>query len=172
MRGIFCFSITLVMLAILLNFSIIENGFYSKLEKGKSALIEMESGNKERTIIENNVDKIVSTEIAEQIENGNLNSESIKDEINSSLAGYLKGRANASTIFSKTQGSTITKEFLNGNSNAFILELGGKKYGEYSFASNAEKTNIVSKTFGNNAKAIFTIPIDYTIRKLAGGVKN
>lgn len=166
MRGLFSFGITLAMLAILLGLSISGNNFYSKMERGKSQLIEMETASKERTLMENNTDKIIETKLEEQVKKRNLESESVRDEINSALAKYLSNRAEESTIFGETISKTVGKAFLNENSSAFIIETAGGAYGEYVFTSNREKNAIVSKKFGKNSTANFTIPIGYTAREL------
>ncbi|MFA5357360.1 MAG: hypothetical protein WC308_00340 [archaeon] len=164
MRGLFSFSITLAMLAILLSLSISGNNFYSKLEKGKSALIEMEISSKERTLMENNTDKIIEKKLEEQIAKRNMKPELAKDEINSALTNYLAERAEESTIFGETISKTTGKEFLNETSNAFVIETSVGGYGEYSFSSNLQKNTIISKSFGKNSTTKFTIPIGYTMR--------
>jgi hypothetical protein len=149
MRGIFSFSIILVVLVVLLNLSLVENNFYAKIEKAEKDCIEAENSSKERTILENSIDKIIEAKLGEQMRNRNFLPASVKNEINQRLSEYLP---------------SATKEFLNSNSNAYTMEAGGKKYGEYSFTSNEMKTIFITKKIGKKSTAYFTIPVDYSIK--------
>lgn len=162
MRGFFGFLLIFILLLLLVFVSIKENNFYSELNESKTLLIEAEQNSKERTILENNTDKIVFLKLKEQANKQNFLIKSVLNEINYSLEKYLFGKAKA-TELGKEKGE-VTLNFLNKNSAAFIIEKEGITYAEYSFTCGLERTNEVSKQIGNEMKVTFTIPCGYTVR--------
>ena len=162
MRGFFGFLVVFVMLILLLLVSVNENNFYSELGEAKTILIEAEQGSKEKTIIENNVDKIVFEKLKEQVLQKNFLIESIMFEINNPLSSYLSTRTTANIIGTKI--GPVNTEFLTLNSIAFLIEKEGVTYAEYTFTGGLLKTNTVSHTFGEKIEIEFVIPADYTVR--------
>jgi hypothetical protein len=178
MRGIFSFCITLAMLATLFGLNAAENGFYERMSEAKSAAIEAESAGKERAIMENNVDRIITAKLLEQMEKNNFNPALVKEEINSELAEYLEeAGARTNLMGHNVDGGDSNnngrrpygwgksgKEALDEGSGAFIIEISGRKYGEYSYSATASKNLMITKEFGKNLVARFMVPVDYTIK--------
>ena len=162
MRGFFGSMLIFVMLILLLLVNINENMFYSELGKAKTLLIEAEQSSKERTILENNTDKIIYEKLKEQVLLKNFLVESIKNEINLSLTKYFHGKANATNFGEKNKEVTIS--FLNENSKAIMLEQEGLIYAEYTFTGGLNRTASVSKVIGTNITTIFKIPAGHTTK--------
>jgi hypothetical protein len=162
MRGFFGFLLIFVLLLLLTFVSMKENNFYSELNESKTLLIEAEQNSKERTILENNTDKIVFLKLKEQVNKQNFLIKSVLNEINHALEKYLIGKTKA-TNFGVEKGE-ISLMYLNENSTAFLIEKEGITYAEYTFTCGLERTNEVSKKIGEEMKVIFTIPCGYTVR--------
>jgi hypothetical protein len=163
MKGFFGFAICLAMILILVLFTTTIQQEQLKLEKTKNKLIIGEQANKERTLLENNTDKIIKTKLIEQTENKNFKIKKAKNEINSALENYLKGKTIASTIFKEKIGET-TKEFLNENSSVILLQTKGAIYAEYVFTSTPTKKTMVTAKLGKGLITYFEIPIGYTTK--------
>ncbi len=165
MKGFFSFSIILALLLLLIIFSIGINESSLEKEKIKTELIALEQASKERTLIENNVDKIISVSLTEQIEKENLNLIIAQNEINSALLKYLRPRARKTNLFLEDMG-ILDLLYLNENSVVLLFEYNGLTYGEYAFTSNIGKTNNISSFLGRQTKLFFKIPIDYSMKVL------
>jgi hypothetical protein len=165
MKGFFSFAIVMGAIVVLLFFCIGTNENNSIFEQTKHELMKAEISNKERTIIENNVDKIVNFKLEEQILKRNFNVILAQKEINSKLASYLNGKASASTIDFRIIGE-VTENYLTENSSVMILKSNGVTYAEYTYSSTPQLNTIVSKKIGNQIFTYFQIPIGYTQRKL------
>ncbi len=165
MKGFFSFAIAMAMLVILLYFTIGNNENQLLFEKTKNELMKAEESNKERTLLENNTDKIISVKLNEQILLKNYNVIKAQNSINSALANYLKNKTNTSGIFFENLGEVSTT-FLNENSSVLILTVRGVTYAEYTYTSNPSLNTIVSKRFGEKIITYFKIPIGYTQRKM------
>jgi len=164
-KGFFSFIAVLAMSLVLLEVSVMAGNNSLEFEKTRNDLVQLEGANKERTIMENNCDKIVSLKLAEQVMLGNLNSLSVQREINSALLNYLQGRAYATNLFLEN-GAPLTLEYLNQNTSAFVLRANGVTYAEWAYTSNEMKTNKISSKLGKHATLNFTIQIGYTQRIL------
>jgi len=163
MKGFFGFALCLAMILILLLFGTTIQKDQEQLEKIKNELIIAEQANKEKTLLENNTDKIIKTKLIEQTENKNFNTAKAQNEINTALENYLQGKAVATTIFGEKIGE-LTKEFLKENSSVMILQTNGKTYAEYVFTSNTSKNTTVSSKLGNKIITYFEIPAGHTTR--------
>jgi hypothetical protein len=159
-NGFFTFILVLVMLLFLLELSIIFNNSNFILSETKTDLIALEQANRERTIIENNVDKIITNKLTEQLEKENLNVLIAQTEINLFLLTYLQTRAKRSNLFLE-EGGDIDLFYLNQNTVVVLLQVEGVSYGEYVFSSNELKTNNVSKLIGDTIKVQYKLPIEY-----------
>jgi hypothetical protein len=161
MKGFFAFATVLAIISLLLIFShnSAESSFI--LEQTENELIKTEEAHKERTLLENNVDKIVEEKLKEQIEKRNHNTKKALEEISASLSEFLKEKTVAKTIFGQTIGE-VTKEFLNENSAVQIIKTKKFIYAEYTFTSNLSKTNTITADFGNEIKIEFRVPIGYS----------
>ena len=104
MKGFFAFAVAMAMLVVLLFFCIGNNENHFVFEQTKNELMKAEQANKERTLLENNTDKIISTKLDEQIILRNYNVASAQLAINTALANYLKGKANATSAFFENLG--------------------------------------------------------------------
>lgn len=157
MKGFFGYAVAMAMIIILLYFipSIETNSH--EFEKIKNELIITEEANKERTLLENNTDKIIYTKLNEQIEKENFKVAQAQNEINTALSKYLIKKTNASTILNQTLGET-TKEFLNENSSVAIFQTNELTYAEYVFTSSPTKSTTVSAKSGNKIISYFQIP--------------
>jgi hypothetical protein len=162
MRGFFGFAVVFAMLLLLLGLAVNENRFYSGLGAAKVLMADAEQASKERTIMENNVDRIILFKLGEQASQENFEVELVRGEINAGLIKYLKGRARASTIFSGDLGE-LTIDFLNENSEALVVEREGITYAEYSFTGGLFNSNTVSSVFGAEARARFIVPPKYFV---------
>ncbi len=162
-KGLFSFMLFLVLLIIILELSIFLQKNESDFEKTKNELIKLEESNKQRTIIEENIDKIIKIKLEEQILKNNSNIFVAQKEINTKLFEYLKERAKATDIFFENE-KELSIEYLNQNSVISIIQIKDITYAEYFFTSNILKTNIVSSKIGNKIKVFFRIPVDYTIK--------
>lgn len=162
-KGFFSFILTLVLILILFNITIQINNTTKELEKTKNELVKTEIAQKERTIIENNIDKIIKVKLEEQLISKNYNTTKIQKEINSKLIQYLSNKVNScDTIYKTTK--ELTLNFLNENTAAFIFDKDGLTYAEYTFTSNITKSNNICKEFGDKTIIEFKIPNDYSIK--------
>jgi hypothetical protein len=162
-KGFFGFAIVLAMSLILFQANYGLQKSFFETEKTKNELIKAEQANKERTLLENNTDKIIYIKLLEQIITKNYNRIKARNEINIALENYLKNKAEAKTIYGEKTGE-ITLDCLNENSEVFILPAKHVVYAEYAYTSDKTKTNIVGKKLGNEIKTEFKIPIGSTTR--------
>jgi len=165
MKGFFSFAVAMAMLVILLYFTIENNENQLIFEKTKNELMKAEEANKERTLLENNTDKIISKKLDEQILLKNYNVAKAQNSINSALANYLKDKTNTSGIFFENLGEVNTT-YLHENSSVVILAVHGVTYAEYTYTSNPLLNTIVSKRLGEKIITYFKIPIGYTQKKI------
>ena len=163
MKGFFSTIFVIAVLIILINFSSVSLNTTNNLDKLEKDLMILENASKERVVMENNVDQIVEVVLEEQIEKENFNLISIQTEINSSLLKYLNNKAKATNTFFEDE-KPLTLEYLMLNSSAFLLEIKGSKYAEYSYTSLPLMETIISKKLGEGSALYFKIPIGYTVR--------
>ena len=78
-KGFSGFILTTLMLALMLSFTIQLNENKLIMKETINELIKTEMGNKERTLIENNLDKIIQTKLNEQITLQNFNTQTAKN---------------------------------------------------------------------------------------------
>lgn len=162
-KGVFSFIIILAIISIILITTITINNSNQNLEKTKNELIKIEISQKERTLIENNIDKIIETKLREQIILKNYNSLKIQKEINSKLLTYLQNKAQTCDTFSSTKGE-LSLNYLNNNSTTYAIQNEYTNYGEYSYTSNLTKNTLICKEFGEKTIIEFKIPINYTTK--------
>ena len=151
------------MILFLFELSIIFNENDFVLNEVETDLIALEQANKERTIIENNVDKILSSKLREQLLKENFNVLVAQNEINLSLLNYLYSRASKSNLFLEEIGS-LDLSYLNQNSVVVLLQVNGISYGEYVLSSNELKTNNISRLLGDKIRIQYKLPIEYVVR--------
>jgi len=163
MKGFFSTIIIIAILLILINLSILSFNLENNLSSLESDLIIVENASKERTIMENNIDRIIQQKLIEQVEKENFNLILIQTEINSSLLNYLGKRAKATNLFFEDE-LPLTLDYLMLNSSAFLLEIKGIKFAEYSYTSAPLMNTTISSKLGKDSILYFTIPIGYTIR--------
>jgi hypothetical protein len=162
-KGFFTFILVFVMILFLFELSIIFNENDFVLNEVETDLIALEQANKERTIIENNVDKILSSKLREQLLKENFNVLVAQNEINLSLLNYLYSRASKSNLFLEEIGS-LDLSYLNQNSVVVLLQVNGISYGEYVLSSNELKTNNISRLLGDKIRIQYKLPIEYVVR--------
>jgi len=158
-KGFIGVVLILAILTLLLFFTIQLNQNNYNLEKIKNELIKAEVANKERTLIENNVDKIINTKLNEQITLQNFNTTIAKNSINSALSNYLQNKAKVYLINKNTK--QITTTFLNQNSSVQLLKSEYYIYAEYNYSPNTI-TTIIKQNLGNNLISEFIFPSNYT----------
>jgi hypothetical protein len=163
MKGFYSTILVVAMLGLLISFSNLTQLSFSNIDSLKNNLIIVEDASMKRTILENNVDKIIEVELNRQIEKENYNLILIQTEINLSLLKYLKNKASATDQFFENT-KPLTLEYLMINSSAYLLEIKGAKYAEYSFTSTPLLDSIVSVKLGKDSILYFMIPIGYTKR--------
>jgi hypothetical protein len=163
MRGFFGFAVILAMITTLIFFSaaIYENT--TKTKEIINELIKAEEANKEKTLLENNVDKIIHTKLEEQIKKNNYNIKKAQTEINTALEAYLLNKADVTTPAHEKIGKA-TRDQLNNQSKVTILQSEEGAYAEYVYTSNPQRSLIVSKKLGNEIITYFTIPLGQTTR--------
>jgi ATP-dependent Lon protease len=157
-KGFAGFVLILSILALLLFFSVQLNLNKERLNETKNELIKAEISNKERTIIENNVDKIIKTKLNEQINSNNFNTQTAKNSINKAIANYLNKKAK---VYTATEQTQVTQNFLNQNSSVQLLKSEYFIYAQYVYLPN----NIASKIkqpLGENLITEFIFQTDYT----------
>ena len=165
MKGFLSFALVLAMILCLLWISVANNQNSFALEQTKNELIKAEMANKERTLLENAVDKIVKAKLTEQILRKNFNVINAQNEINSKLAEYFKEKADAQNLAHEIIGEANIV-FLNQNTSVQLLQGEGAVYAEYTFTSSLMKNTTVGNKLGNKIISYFEIPIGYTQRIL------
>lgn len=161
MKGFLSSALVLAMLLCLLWISAAANQNTFLIEQTKNELIKAETANKERTLLENSVDKIVITKLNEQITLQNFNVQKAQNEINEALQTYLKEKAHTANLTHKKTGE-ITKQFLNENTSVAILRGEEVIFAEYTYTSTIFKNTIISAKLGNKIISYFEVPIGYT----------
>ena len=158
-KGFTGFALIIAIITLLLFFSISLNQNNETLNKTKNELIKAEWANKERTILENNVDKIIETKLNEQITLQNFNTSIAKNSINQKLSSYLNEKAQ---VYGTTnQNGKISTTFLNQNSSIQLLKSEYLIYAEYVFSPNFVATQVKQK-LGNKLISEFIFPSNYT----------
>ena len=142
------------------NFIILINNSQNFSKETQIELIAIENASKDRALVENNVDRIITFKLREIsiLEKTNLSKS--KEIINLALFNYLKNKTIAFNILTN-QNSQLTLNFLNQNSQIEIYKVKDIVYARYYFTGGETKTNFVSKELGNNLKLNFKIPINY-----------
>jgi hypothetical protein len=163
MKGFFGFAAMLAMATLLffLGATVVQSE--NELSTTQNELIKAEQANKERTLLENNCDKIIYSKLNEQILLNNFNVADAQNEINSALANYLKGKAKSLNIFHEETGE-VTKTLLNQNSAVILLQTKEAVYAEYAFTSTPQINSLVGKKLGTTIISYFEIPIGHTTR--------
>lgn len=160
-KGFLSFALVLAMILCLLYMALALQETNFEFEKTKNELIKAEQANKERTLLENGTDRIITAKLEEQIMLENFNVQKAKNEINSKLAQYLKGKTITTNLFRQKTGE-ISTNFLNENTTAQILKGKNLAYAEWTYSSNTAKNSIISAKFGNKIISYFEIPIGHT----------
>lgn len=158
-KGYFGFIIVLALITLLLYSSVQINQSNTSTEKTKNELIKAEQANKERTITEYNLDRIIETKLNEQVTLNNFNTQTAKNSINSAIINYLKTRAKVHQINSAPK--EITTSFMNQNSTVAIMKGEFFTYAEYVYSPNTITANII-QYYGNKITSEFTLPQNYT----------
>jgi len=163
MKGFFGFAAALAMVALLffLGAAIVQSE--NELNATQNELIKAEQANKERTLLENNCDKIIYSKLNEQILKNNFNVADAQSEINSALANYLNKKAKSMNQFHEEIGE-VTSTFLNQNSAVVLLQTEEAIYAEYNFTSTPLMNTRIGKKLGEKIISYFEIPIGYTTK--------
>ncbi|MFA5763732.1 MAG: hypothetical protein WC915_02880 [archaeon] len=161
MKGFFSFLLVLVMMNIIFGLVIITQETQNTSKKTNIELIAIENASKDRTILENNVDKIIYQSLLEIVLLEKTNIPTSKNNINSKLLNYLKNKAFATNILLQTP-HTLTLSYLNNSTQLEIYKSNQISYVNYYFTTGEFLTNNISTEFGNSIKLIFKIPRNYT----------
>ncbi len=165
MKGFFSFAVMLAMLILLFWFNYENEKNMTQFKSIENELIKIEQANKERTVMENNVDKIIGIKLKEQILKQNFNLASAQNEINSALLKYTQNKTEATNLFYEKK-LELNINYLNKNTSLIIIKAKGATYGEYDYTSNISENEMVSKKLGNKVKTNFEIPIGYSQKTL------
>ncbi|MBT4870764.1 MAG: hypothetical protein HON47_04270 [Candidatus Diapherotrites archaeon] len=163
MKGFFSTIFVIATLLILLTFNGVLLNTTNQLDSLENDLMILENASMKRVVIENNIDRIIQLELEEQMNEENFNLILIQTEINSSLLKYLQNKASATNIFFENK-IPLNLEYLMLNSSAYLLEIKGIKYAEYSYTSLPFMDTIVSSKLGKDSIIYFKIPVGYTIQ--------
>ena len=161
MKGFFSFVLLFLMSIIILEYSLFFISQQSLFSQTKLELIALENASKDRTIIENNVDKIIYQSLLEIILLEKTNIPTSKDIINTNLLNYLKNKAYATDILLQNP-HTLTLSYLNNSTKLVIYKSDQISHVDYYFTTNESLTNNISTELGNSIKLIFKIPQYYT----------
>ena len=163
-RGLYGFFIVLAFAAIYTGL-IAENARTNEaIAKTKNKLLEAEKLNTLRTIAEENIDRAIKEKLEEQLRK-TTNESTVKTEINNTLLQLLEKLAetyseNPQMEFSTGNGDKISKEFLEKNSKALVIDTEtGTKKAEYYIISGFGGT-IKGKHFEQE----IMIPTGYTVK--------
>jgi len=160
MKGFFSFILLFLIAIIILEYSLFFNTQEENFLTTKLELIALEKANKDRTIFENNVDKIIFTTLNEELDK-TTNLIFIQNKINSQLLTFLDQKVDAKINNNKTN---LNLSFLNNSSSVIAFETQKLKYAEYVFTNGLLLNNSISKKLGNKTQLEFTIPIYYSQR--------
>ncbi len=161
MKGFFSFLLVLVMMNIVFGLIIITQDTQNTTKKTNIELIALENASKDRTILENNVDKIIYQSILEIILLEKTNIPTSKDIVNTNLLNYLKNKAYATDILLQNP-HTLTLSYLNNSTKLVIYKSDQISHVDYYFTTDESLTNNISTELGNSIKLIFKIPQYYT----------
>jgi hypothetical protein len=161
MKGFFSFLIVLVMMNILFGLIIITQNTQNTTKKTNIELIALENASKDRTILENNVDKIIYQSLLEIALLKKTNLKTSKDNINTKLLNYLKNKAFATDA--KLQNPyPINLTYLNNSTRLEIYGSDQISHVNYYFTTGEFFKHNISTELGNSIKLIFKIPRYYT----------
>lgn len=158
-KGFVGFILVLAMATLLLFFTIQLNENKQNFDKTKNELIKAEQANSKRTLLENNIDKIIEAKLNEQITIQNFNTSKARNLINSKLAEFLKEKAKIYSYNGQT--NEVSTLFLNQNSSVQLLKSQYYIYAEYVYSPNLTTTQI-KQIFGEKLTSEFIFPINYT----------
>ena len=160
-KGFYSFFVIFAMMILLLSVGAKLSDNSLALTKTKNSLIDMEQANKERTILENNTDRIIRIKLSEQVAKNNFNPALMQNEINSALLNYLKTRTYAASTLYENLGP-LTLNFLNQNSSAYAIQSDIAIYAHYYFTSNPLKTTTIVARLGEYSSIYFMMPPGYS----------
>ncbi len=175
-RGLFAFSIGMILLIIMVNFVLIEKSFSEKINETKNILIDGENASKERTLLENNFDRVIEEKLLEQIKLKNYNNGLAKKIISKEIEEKFP-EIEQTSIFdaelnedeqdaeSKKNKIKIDSDFLEETSEVILIETDEGTYAEYTFTSTKMKDKIMQKRFGKKSIILFKVPIGYSVKK-------
>jgi len=167
MKGFISFALSLAIISILLFFTYNSATNQFILESTKNELIKAEQAQKERTLLENNFDKIVTKKLSDELYRENYNTKQVLNSVNSALEKYLKEKTYAGTIFGEKLGE-VNLNFLNANSSIQTFKIKNVSYSEYVFTSNEEKTTGIYSKIGKEIILEFSVPTGYSIKIIKG----
>jgi len=160
MKGFFSFILLFLMAVIILEYSLFFVSQENNFLETKIELIALETSNKDRTILENNVDRLIFNTLNNELDK-TTNLIIIQNSVNLKLLNFLDGKVIAKV---KKVKKNLNLSFLNNSSSVISFETQKIKYAEYVFTHGPLLNNSISKTLGNEMKTNFTIPVYYTQR--------
>lgn len=160
MKGFFSFIIVLIATLFLINIILFLNTENNTRNELITKLIEIENYNSKRTIIENNVDKIIDVSLNELLINDNFNLKNAKTIVNGRLFNYLKKRSFEYDIFFYSK-KDLTLNYLNKTTSIELIELKKTKFAYFYFTGGEFRNKKIGNNFGQDFDLIFKIPIGY-----------
>ena len=129
-------------------------------------LIALENASKDRTIIENNVDTIITQTLITIVLLEKTNIPASKELINLNLLNYLQDKAFATDLLLLNQ-SRLNLLHINNSTQLEVYKTQGLTYANFYFTGGENLENNISSELGNSIKLIFKIPKGYT-KKVIG----
>lgn len=159
MKGFFSFLIILFLIIFLFNILIFFENEDNKKNDLINNLIELENASKERTIIENNLDRIIEKKLLDTLITENYSLNNAKENVNKAIVNFLKESYFKNIYFENNE--KITPQKLNSMTNISVFEINGIKFALFEFTSNSSKTQVISKKLGKGFDFHFELPINY-----------
>lgn len=160
MKGFFSFIIVLIITLFLINFILFTNSQNYERNETINKLIEIENYNSKRTIMENNVDRIILVSLNELLFNDNFNLNNAKMVVNKRLFNYLKDNSFEYDIFFNKK-QNLTLNYLNSTTSIELIEIKKTKFAYFYFTGGEFRNKNIGTVFGNDFSLIFKIPIGY-----------
>lgn len=172
-KGLFSFALVLLFASAHIAFFEQENYSQKKIGNAILTAIELEQGNVQRTLLEENVDKVIKKEIEEALGEKALKAEKIKERVSFELMDFFSNMAGKEGIeFFIMSGNglvskkeVLSKETLEQLISVNVVKIGNAYFAESTFTGGMLKNKIVCGGINfPNSKTVFSIPVGYTIK--------
>ncbi len=166
-KGIYSFLVVAGMAGILFYMAAAAESSRDSLKRAEQALIEAETINFRRTIIEENIDFAIREKLYQQLATTS-NPQEIKKEINRMLAKLIEKiqESGPEAEFFTSNSGKIDEEYLGKISKVLVIDSKqGEKEGTYYIIRGFSGTETIEgKVSGKNFSQKFRIPAGYSIK--------